>query len=100
MTGTRDFEPSTKPPLLPPIHDGLAIAAFVTAWFMPPVGFILGCVSVSTSRSQGRKASGLAAAAITLSCIFALIIIIVVAVAVHKSQQLPCDLNNPNWPNC
>jgi hypothetical protein len=55
--------------LKPSMHDGLAIAAFITVWFMPLVGFILGQVSNSTARREGRRNSGLAVAATWLGAI-------------------------------
>ena len=51
--------------LLPPVHDGLAIAAFITVWFMPLIGLILGHVANRTAGQAGRN-SGLAVAAVVL----------------------------------
>jgi hypothetical protein len=99
-------------PLLPPqnergpaAHNGLAITAFVTAWVMPPVGFILGAVSCSEAHKNGRHESGLAVWAIILGFLFTAIAVIAIAVAIHSAGQAAsqlgnCDINNPLWPNC
>ena len=50
--------------LRPSVHDGLAITAFITAWFVPFIGLILGWVSVTSAHQRSRHASGLALAAV------------------------------------
>lgn len=85
----------------PSVHDGLAIAAFILIWFASPIGFILGCVSISAAHRDGRNASGLAVAAVVLGVLFTVVIIIVIAVAVHAaSTPPPCDATNPAFPYC
>lgn len=90
------------PKLAPSVHDGLAVTSFVFAFFFPPLGFILGWVSVYTAHRDGHRASGLAAWAVALSVVFALIAVIVVAGAVSAVHSAPpaCDLSNPAYPYC
>jgi uncharacterized Tic20 family protein len=57
---------------------GLDISAFILAWIIPVLGFILGCVAISEAHKQGRNAHGLAVAAVTLSVIVTVIVIIVI----------------------
>jgi hypothetical protein len=85
--------------LLPRIHSNVALAAFILAWFFPPLGFILGWVSIVSDGNDGRYASGLAKAAMLIS---ALVVIgyIILIVQLTKTPALPCDLNNPNYPAC
>lgn len=91
--------------LRPSVHDGLSIAGFILAWFMPLIGFILSWVAISTAHRDGRKASGLAVAGMILGGLWTVIIVIVIiAVAashtVDPTQQwincLNQQLNNPN----
>jgi hypothetical protein len=90
------------PKLAPSVHDGLAVTSFVFAFFFAPLGFILGWVSVYTAGRDGRRASGLAAAAVVLGGLFTLIAVIVVIAAVHAASMAPpaCDLSNPAYPYC
>ena len=67
----------------PSAHDGLAVVSFVLAWFFPIIGLILGIVSVNAAHQAGRKASGLAVAAIVLGGIATFMIVVLVAAAVR-----------------
>jgi hypothetical protein len=98
MNGTPGGPP--RPARQRPVHNGLAIAAFLVTFFVPPLGFILGCVSISEAHSSNRNASGLATWAVALGVLFTAITIIVVAVAVHSASAPVCDQFNPNWPYC
>lgn len=60
---TVDLAPATVP------GRGLAIAAFVLAFVVPPVGAILGIVALVKLRKNGGK-QGLAIAAIVLGALF------------------------------
>lgn len=53
----------------PAVHDGLAITAFITVWFVSFIGLILGCVSVTSAHQAGRRASGLAVAAVVIGTV-------------------------------
>lgn len=90
------------PKLAPSVHDGLAVTSFVISFFFPPLGFILGWVSVYTAGRDGRKASGLAAAAMVIGALATVIAVIVVIAAVHAASMAPpaCDLSNPVYPYC
>lgn len=92
----------TSPKLAPSVHDGLAVTSLVLAVFFAPLGFVLGWVSVATAARDGRRASGLAAAAVVLGALFTLIAVIVVIAAVHAASMAPpaCDLSNPAYPYC
>ena len=83
-----------------PVHNGLAIAAFIIAWIIPPLGFILGCVSVSEAHSHNRNASGLGSWAVALGLLFTTVYIIGIVVAVKSASTPVCDQLNPNWPFC
>ena len=93
------YESKSVPPRLRPVHNGLAITAFIVAWIIPLLGFILGCVSVSEAHSQGRDSSGLANWAVGLGMIFTVAYIIAVVVLTHDASTA-CNQLNPNWPNC
>lgn len=84
----------------PSIHDGLAISAFIMAWLFPPIGFILGCVSLADAHRHDRNESGLAVAAIAFSIILTLAGVIVAVISLRSSGAPPCDTSNPAWPNC
>jgi formate/nitrite transporter FocA (FNT family) len=101
MVTTKDINPpvpvSTE--LLPRIHSNVALSAFILACFFPPLGFILGWVSIVSDHNDGRKESGLATAAMVLGVLFTIAIIWVI-IANTKSAPAPCDLTNPNYPAC
>lgn len=92
----------------PSIHNGLAIVAFLASFFVPPIGVILGCVSVNEAHKSNRHESGLAVWAIILGILGTVIYIIVIAVAIHSADQAAnqlnnlqsCNVNNPAWPYC
>jgi hypothetical protein len=77
----------------------VALSAFILAWFFPPLGFILGCVSIVSDHHDGRKESGLATAAMIISALLVIAYVILI-VNITKTPALPCDLNNPNYPAC
>jgi heme A synthase len=101
MVTTTEVNPPTPASvdLLPRIHSNVALAAFILAVYFPPLGFILGWVSIVSDHNDGRVASGLAKAAMLLSAIIVIGVIILI-VQLTKSAPLPCDLNNPNYPAC
>lgn len=87
----------------PSVHNGLAITAFIMTWIFPPLGVILGMVSVGEAHRDGRYASGLAVAAIILGLLFILIYVIIIASIVSAADQnslTACTQLNPAWPNC
>jgi fatty acid desaturase len=101
VTTTTDMNPSVpaRVELLPRVHSNVALSAFILAWFFPPLGFILGWVSIISDRNDGRKESALAVAAMVLSVLFTVAVIWAIIVAT-KSAPVPCDLTNPNYPAC
>lgn len=85
----------------PAVNNGLAVTAFVFAFFVPIVAIILGHVSHHESRVAGRENSGLATAALVLGYIFtaigAVIFIALLAAIAHSqdpTQQFINCLNN------
>jgi hypothetical protein len=89
----------------PAVHNGLAIAAFITVWVAPFIGFILGCVSVNEAHKNNRSASALAGWAVALGGAFTILCIVIIAVLVHDASQAAnvsnvCTQANPNWPYC
>jgi CHASE2 domain-containing sensor protein len=85
--------------LLPRVHSNVALAAFILAWFFPPLGFILGWVSIVSDHNDGRKESGLAVAAMILSVLIVIGYILFFTNAFNTPAP-PCDLSNPNYPVC
>ena len=69
---------------------GLDITAFILAWFLPLLGFILGLVGVSEAHKQGRDASGLSIWAAIIGGVATLTVIIVI-IAVASSHPSPVD---------
>ncbi len=70
----------TIPPT--PRHDQLAVAAFVCALLIPPLGVALGIVARGEADGAGRPASGLATAAITVGVVGSVLIAISILFAV------------------
>lgn len=100
VTGDKSLITGSQPPPAASVHDGLAIAAFITAWLAPFIGLILGWVSVSAAHQARRRASGLAVAAVVIGALFTLAGIIAAIVLVAHLGSPPCDLSNPAYPNC
>jgi hypothetical protein len=74
------------------------------ALIAPPIGFILGAVSVTTAHRDGRNASGLAVAGVILGGLATIIILIVIvkiagsAASDPTQQYINCinsQLDNP-----
>jgi hypothetical protein len=86
----------------PSVHDGLAVTSFVIAFLFPPIGFILGWVSIASAHRDGRRASGLAEAAMTVGALATLIAVIAIIALAHAAATAPapCDLSNPAYPYC
>jgi hypothetical protein len=82
------------------VHDGLAVTSFVIAFLFPPIGFILGWVSISAAHRDGRRASGLAEAAMMVGALATLIAVIAIIALAHSAAPAPCDLSNPAYPYC
>lgn len=93
----RDFyEPRAEP-------DGLTVAAMVTAWLFAPLGIILSAADRGKAKRAGLHQSYLGGWALFLSILFTVAVIlavILIAVAAAHGNQVPCDLSNPNYPNC
>ena len=97
MSTTYDPQRDLLPPgRRPSVHDGLAITAFALAWLVPLVGFILGWVSVASAHRAGRRASGLAVAALVVGGIATVIITVVVIVAVAAASDAATQANLQN----
>lgn len=62
------------------VHDGLAITAFIVAWLVPFIGFILGWVSVTSAHKVNHRASGLAVAAVALGALAVIVWVIAISV--------------------
>src|SRR6202041_1720607 len=79
----------TAPKLAPSVHDGLAVTAFVLAFFCPPLGVILGWVSISAANRDGRRSSGLAQAGLTIGLLLTVVLVIAVIAVAHGASQVP-----------
>jgi hypothetical protein len=60
------YEARVNGRLLPPVIDGLTIAAFISVWFIPFAGLILGHFANRAAKREGRRRSALAIAAVVL----------------------------------
>ena len=58
--------PVSPPPGQPIRHDGLAKAAFITVWFVPLAGIIMGHISNRQRKARQLSRDGLAVAALWL----------------------------------
>ena len=92
MTDTTTTSPQPYPQPYPrpvhPAHDGWAIAAFVTAWFLPLLAIIFGHISNHRAKVEGREKDGLAIAALVLGYLFSalgLLIVITVMILLAKA---------------
>lgn len=100
-----DFLPPSKASRAPSVHTGLAITSFILAFFIPVVPFILGWVDIAAAHKAGRRASGLAEAAMFVNALALVLFIVLVAVLAAQQpsdqtqQFINClnqQLNNPN----
>lgn len=80
------FEPLPDRPahwnLAPPQTSGLAIFSFIVVFFIPPLGAILGHVSRSEDKRNGRQPCGLALASVVIGWTFCAIVLMVILLAV------------------
>jgi peptidyl-prolyl cis-trans isomerase B (cyclophilin B) len=65
-----------------PAHDGMAIAAFVTCWFVPLLGVIFGHISNHKAKVEGRAKDGLATAGVILGYVFSAIYVLAIVLTV------------------
>jgi len=99
---------------LPSVHDGMALASLVCAFFVPILGIIFGHVSNHQAKKAGREKSGLAIAGLVLGYIFtglaALITVIALAMGASSASgtatvsparptsSAPAHLSKPSTP--
>ena len=99
---------------LPSVHDGMALASLVCAFFVPILGIIFGHVSNHQAKKAGREKSGLAVAGLILGYIFtgitALITVIALAMGASSASgtatvsparpasSAPAHLSKPSTP--
>ena len=80
-------------PLAPPVNTGLAIAAFISVWFVPLLGAILGHVDNADARRSGRRKAGLAVAAVIIGWIGTalglLLAILIISALARAGQSAP-----------
>lgn len=90
MAGTIDKGMAPAPaPLMPPVHDGLAIASLICAFFIPPLGIVFGHMSHHVAKQAHRARSGIATAGLVLGYLFTAIGIIVVIVVGAAASSTP-----------
>lgn len=91
--GTEPGDPAWSQRLLPPVNTGLAIAAFISVWFVPLLGAILGHVDNADARRSGRAKAGLAMAAVIIGWIGTalglLLAILVISALARAGQSAP-----------
>jgi hypothetical protein len=76
---------------------GIDVTAFILAFLIPVLGVILGVVAVFEAHKAGRRASGLAVAAIAIGGVLVMIITIIAlsVISVHTGPD-PTQL----WQSC
>ena len=65
-----------------PARDGMAIAAFVTCWFVPVLGIIFGHISNHNAKVAGRPKDGLAVAGVVLGYVFSAIYVLAIVLII------------------
>lgn len=73
----------------PSRHDGLPVTAFVLAWVMPPVGLILGWVSIAAAHRENRRASGLGIAGTVIGAVVTVAVTAVIIAALAAAAHHP-----------
>ena len=76
----------TIPPT--PHHDQLAIAAFVCALLIPPIGLALGGMARSEAQASGRPVPGLATAAIAGGAVGSALLVIGVLLFIGSAAMI------------
>lgn len=71
-----------------PRTNGLAIGAFVTAFFVPLIGAILGHVAYSQIKRTGEGGQGLAIAAIVIGWVGTLIYVVIFGIMIAAALAL------------
>lgn len=94
----RKPKPATAPP------DGWAGASLALSllWFGgigSLLAVIFGQVSRTKAREAGMRPAGMADWGMLLG-ILGLAATVIVIIWLLSRQGTPCDVNNPNWPNC
>jgi hypothetical protein len=85
-------------PLMPPVHDGLAIASLVSAFFIPPLGIVFGHMSHHVAKQAHRVRSGIATAGLVFGYLFTAIGIIVAIVVAAAASSVPSVSVQPTAP--
>lgn len=99
MAGTIDRGMAPAPtPLMPPVHDGLAIASLISAFFIPPLGIVFGHMSHHVAKQAHRARSGIATAGLVLGYLFTAIGIIVAIVVAAAASSVPSVSAQPAAP--
>lgn len=84
MTTYEHVLPPTKAPA---VSNGLAISAFILAFFVPPAAIVLGHVSRGEARRADRQPSGLATAGLVLGYIFTVLAVLAVVIVVAAAAN-------------
>jgi hypothetical protein len=97
MAGTIDKGMAPAPaPLMPPVHDGLAIASLICAFFISPLGIVFGHMSHHVSKQAHRAKSGIATAGLVLGYLFTAIgIVVAIAVGAAVSSAPSASVQPP-----
>jgi hypothetical protein len=84
-------------PAYPPQNrpgEGLGIAAFVCAFFVPILGIIFGHVSRGQAKRAGQQPTGLATAGTILGWIFTVISVLLIIVLITAAARTATDISN------
>lgn len=83
------YTPEPADTRTPPVHDALAICAFIFGVLMPVLGIILAYVSLHEAKIAHRKRSGLAIAGLVIGWAWiAIIVIIFIAIAASAPDPM------------
>ena len=93
MNTSQPTQPPTYPPQSRP-GEGLGIAAFVCAFFIPLLGIIFGHVSRGQAKRAGQPPTGLATAGTILGWIFTVISVLLIIVLITAAAKTATDISN------
>jgi hypothetical protein len=74
--------------------DGAAIASLIIAFFIPPLGIILGHVSRGQAKRAGRRPSAAATWGTVLGYVFTVLTVILIAAVAYAAAKASSGLNN------